>query len=261
MFSAFLLTAIFILLTTAVGLPLIRGGIVDKTIGMPIYIAYQIVLAAIGIYLMKKLQLLDPGDFSFKNAGKGFALGWVMLLLAALLFVSGLTSPPSGGFITPDPLFLIIVILYPFIVSGLFEEVVFRGIVLKILLKKMGGTKKGIINALIVSALFFAVVHSVHLLWDTPLTVFSDVVIAAAGGIFFGAIYLRAKTLIAPILLHGFFNLFASMIWWAFTAKGPESVAETTPDDLAAVGIAVLPLLIAAFVLLRKVRPEAGYYS
>ena len=254
--SVFLLMVLFSLLTTAAGLPILIGDIVGETIGMPVFIAYQLVLSVIGIFLMKKLQVLDEDDFKFKNIGKGFLLGWVMLLIAAIMFVMNLTSPPEGGFLTPTPLYLITVILYPFIVSALFEEVVFRGLVLKILLKKMGGSKKGIIGAFITSAALFGVVHSVHLFWDTPLSVFSSVVFATGGGFFLGAIYLRTKTLIVPILLHALFNL-SSMIFWAFTLNGPSTVTEQTLADFGMVFLlGVLPLTIAAFVLLRKVRPE-----
>ena len=182
--SVLLLMVLFILLTTAVGLPILIGGIVEETIGMPIYIAYQLVLSVICIFLMKKLQVLDDNDFKFINIGKGFLLSWVIFLLAAVQFVLGLTSPPESGFLTPTPLYLITVILYPFIVSGLFEEVLFRGLVLKILLRKTGGTKKGIIGAFIISAALFGVVHSVHLFWDAPLGVFSSIVFATAGGFF-----------------------------------------------------------------------------
>ena len=254
--SVFLLLVLLLLLTTAGGLSIIAGDIVEETVGMPIFIVYQLALSIICIFLMRKLHVLNENDFKFINIGNGFLLSWVMLLLAAVQFVSGLSSPPEGGFLKPTPFYLITVILYPFIVSGLFEEVLFRGLVLKILLKKTGGTKNGIIGAFVISATLFGIVHSVNLFWEAPLTVFSSVVFATGGGFFLGAIYLRTKTLIAPILLHGLFNL-SSMIWWAFTPNGPTSTSETTlADFLVTFLIAVLPLVIASFVLLRKVDPE-----
>jgi len=255
--SAFLLTVFFALLTMTGGLLFILGNIVEEITGIQIYIAWQLVLSVIGIWFMKKLQVIDEGDFKFKNIGKGFLLSWVILLLAAVMFVLGLISPPESGFLTPSLLYLITVIIYPFIVSGLFEEVVFRGILLKILLKKMGGTKKGIISAFIISAVVFGAAHSVHIIWKNPLELVGDIIFPIAGGMFLGAIYLRTKTLIAPILIHGLFNLFAGgMIWWAFTSKGPVSSVETTLADVITVLIVTLPIVITAFVLLRKVKPD-----
>ena len=254
--SVFLLMVLFISLVTPGGMTLITNPNMEEAIGMPLFIVFSLVLSALGIFIMKKLQVLGEDDFKFINLGKGALLSWVMLLLAAVMFVSDLFSPPEGGFLTPTPFYLITVILYPFIVSGLFEEVLFRGLVLKILLKKTGSTKKGIINAFVISAVLFGAVHSVHLLWEAPLAVFSSVVFATGGGFFLGAIYLRTKTLIVPILIHGLFNL-SSMIWWAFTPDGPASTSETTlADFIVTFLIAVLPLVITSFVLLRKVEPE-----
>ena len=254
--SAFLLAVFFLLLTSAVAVPLLLKGRVEPTIGLPLYIVWQLLLSALGILFIKKLQVAEVADFRFKNIGQGFLLGWVALLLAVIMLAVNITSPPQGGFLSPQPLYLLTVIIYPFIVSGLFEEVVFRGLVLKILLRKMGRTKKGIANAIIISAGIFAVGHGLHLLWQPPLTVLSDLIFPLAGGMFLAAIYLRIKTLIVPILLHGLLNL-AGMISWAFTSLGPVSPAETTLADIITITlIGALPLIIATFVLLRKVEPS-----
>jgi hypothetical protein len=62
--TAFLLTAFFALLLAAVGLPTMQGGM-ERKIGMPILTVYQVVLAVIGIMLMRKMQTLDKGDVCF----------------------------------------------------------------------------------------------------------------------------------------------------------------------------------------------------
>ena len=249
--SAILLAAFFVLLATAVGLPTMQGGMKQKT-GMPIMLVYQVLLAAIGILFMRKLQVLDEGDFKFNNTGKGFFLGWLVFVLMTIMVITSFSSR-SKYFVAPEPLFLLTVILFPFS-TGLLEEVVFRGIVLKTLLNKMGGTKIGMINAFIISAALFAAVHSIHLIWTTPIEVAADLLFAVAGGMLLGAIYLRAKTLVAPILLHGLLNL-SGGIFAAFTS--PEyTAAGTTLDDIFIMVIVAIPLIITAFVLLRKVKPD-----
>ena len=250
--SAFLLSAFFVLLVSAVGLPTMQSGMEQK-IGMPIFTMYQIALAAVGILLMRKLQVFCPGDFKTKNLGKGLLLGWVAFALMAIMFVASFSSR-TEYFVAPEPLFLLTVILFP-LSTGLLEEVVFRGIVLKILLKKMAGTKNGIIYAFIISATLFAAVHSIHLIWAAPIEVVADLLFPLAGGMYLGAVYLRAKTLIAPILLHWLMNL-SGGIFAAFTS--PEYTAtKTTLSDVVSIAlVGALPLIIAAFVLQRKVKPE-----
>ena len=118
-------------------------------------------------------------------------------------------------------------------------------------MKKIGDTKKGIINSFIISAVLFGVVHSVHLIWTDPVDVTATIIFAIAGGILLGAIYMRTKTLIAPILLHSFLNL-AGEIFTAFTS--PELPApQATFSNVIVMLIVALPLLISAFILLKKV--------
>lgn len=250
--SAFLFAALFTLLTAAGGLPLMSNPAMDQRIGIPAFTVYQVVLAATGIILMRKLLLLDASDFKFKNVGKGLFLGWFIFVLMAVIVVTSFSSR-SEYFIKPEPLFLLTVILFPFS-TGLLEEVVYRGIILKMLLRKRSGTKKGILYAFVVSSVLFGVVHSVHFIWTTPLAVLSDIIFAVAGGVFLGAVYLRTKTLIAPILLHGLNNL-ASGVFTAFTSSD-YTVPPATVDDVAVMLVVAVPLIIAALVLMRKVKPE-----
>ena len=249
--TAFLLTAFFMLLSTAVGLPTMQGGM-ERNIGMPIMTVYQLILAAIGILFMRKLQVLDEGDFKFKSIGKGLLLGWIVFVLMAIMVFTSFVNL-SEYFIKPEPLFLLTVILFPFS-TGLLEEVVFRGLVLKVLLRKTGGTKKGIIKAFIISAVFFGVVHSIHLFWTTPLDVLFSVTFAMAGGMLLGAVYLRTKTLIVPILLHSLLNL-SGGIFDAFTSSEYTATQITLADVILFTLIGTLPIIITALVLLRKVKP------
>ena len=252
--SAFFITAFFSLLSMPVGLKTMKSDM-DIRVGMPIFLLYQLFMAAVAIWLMRKLNLLDADDFAFKNIGKGLALGGVLFLLIAIVSVTNYIGL-SEYFIRPEPLFLLTAILFP-LSTALLEEVVFRGVVLKTLLTKLGDTKRGIINAFLISAALFAVVHMVHLFWATPFEVAGDLLFAISGGMFLGAIYLRTKTLIVPILLHFLMNL-SGGVFEAFT--GPDYVAaQSTLADVATLFlVAALPLVITTFVLLRKVEPQAS---
>jgi len=151
------------------------------------------------------------------------------------------------------------VILAPFIGTGLFEETLHRGLVLKILINKMGDTKKGMITACVISAVVFGIAHLSNLVWVAPLPVISQVFYATAVGILFGAIYMRTKTLIAPILIHGLMNVSVG-IFDAFTSPDFISQRDSNPTDIVetivSTLITVILLLIPAFVFLRKVKPE-----
>ena len=125
--SSLLIVVFFMLLSTAVGLPTMQGSLEQKT-GMPIMMVYQVLLAAIGILFMRKLQVLAVGDFKFNNIGRGLLLGWLVFVLMAIIVLTSFSSR-SEYFVVPEPLFLLTVILFPFS-TGLLEEVVFREIIL-----------------------------------------------------------------------------------------------------------------------------------
>jgi len=245
--SAFLCAVLFVVLLTLVGLPTMQGTMEVKT-GMAILTVYQIVMAVVGMFLMKKLQLFDEDDYSFRDIGKGILQGWVMLLLALLMVVVNYFSR-SNYFIKPDILFVLISIIFPFS-TGLLEEIVCRGLILKILLKKTDNTKETITKALIVSALLFGLAHLIHLFWASPIEVLSDFIVAFVGGLFLGAVYLRTKTLIVPILLHGIFNL-SNIIFVPFTSL-EFPVSQATFSDVIVVSVLISPLVISAFALLKK---------
>ena len=66
---------------------------------------------------------------------------------------------------------------------------------------------------------------------------------------------MRTKTLIAPILLHGLLNL-SGGIFAAFTSS-EYTISQAKLDDVIVIALTeAFPLIIATFVLLRKVKPE-----
>ena len=86
---------------------------------------------------------------------------------------------------------LFCLLLLAVVVAPIVEEALFRGILLPVLMKKMGlGT------AVVVSSLFFAVIHQ-HLPSIAPLFVLALVL---------AMLYIHSGSLWAPIVLHGIFN-------------------------------------------------------
>jgi len=168
---------------------------------------------------------------------------------------------PKNGFITPDIPTLIIIVLHPFIGTGLFEEVLYRGLVLKLLLKKNQDSKQGMIFACVISSAIFGFFHLVNVFAGAPvLSTLSQVVDATATGLFFAVVFLRTRKLLMPILLHGLLNLstqiFDAIVSFDLLLQNP---APQTEVDI--IGLIIytlftsLPMLIAALVLLRKVEP------
>ena len=140
----------------------------------------------------------------------------------------------------------------------------FRGLILKLLLVKMGHTKKGIVNAIVISSVIFGLPHIVNSIAGT-LEIAANIgqIIAAIGiGFLYGVLYLRTKNLWVPILLHGFMNLFSGQIFGAIVSD--EAMLELTQNQavadtgllIAYILLATVLALIAGLILLRKIKPD-----
>ena len=257
--SAFLLSAAFISAITVFGIlvtdmePPIR--LVAFTIG-------QLALSGIAVWLMRKLEVFDIDDFRFKGIGKGILLAWFGIVYVIISFLIGLSQIPENSFITPNAFYLLIVVLHPFVGTGLFEEVLFRGLVLKTLLKKIGYSKRGILNACIISSVLFGLVHTGNIVAGAAfLPTVSQIVHATATGLFFAAVFLRTGKLLIAILFHGLLNLsvqiFDAIVSPDVLLQNTESQAGTDITGLIINTLFItLPILIAGLVLLRKARPD-----
>ena len=256
--SVLLLSIIFTLVVTILGVILLGLTLPLKLVFFTIG---QLILAIIAIWLMRKLEVFDTNDFKFHGMGKGLLISWFGFVYIIISFLISFMQIPKNGFITPDIPTLIIIVLHPFIGTGLFEEVLYRGLVLKLLLKKNQDSRQGMIFACVISSAIFGFFHIVNVFAGAPvLSTLSQVVDATATGLFFAVVFLRTRKLLMPILLHGLLNLstqiFDAIVSFDLLLQNP---APQTEVDI--IGLIIytlftsLPMLIAALVLLRKVEP------
>lgn len=256
--STVLLSALFISLLGLLGLLLMD---LPHTSGMALFTLGQLVLSLAAIWLMRKLQVFDRSDFKLRNMGRGFLLGWFNSVFVVIAFLTVFTQLPANSLVAPQPLDLLVVVLHPFLGTGLFEEVLVRGLVLKLLLLKMGHTKQGIINACIISSVIFGALHMLNLIHTDVLPVMSQMIYATAIGVFYAALFLRTKTLLIPILFHGMVNL-STQIFYAIVSYDVQQEFLQAQNDggIAAILtntlVITIPFFSAGLILLRKVKSE-----
>lgn len=135
-----------------------------------------------------------------RNASLGFSTGvLIQLLVISVLFLSG------GYMITGvNPVSYVIPGLAIAISSAAFEEVLFRGVIFRLLEEKTGT-----MIALLISALIFGALH----LLNENSTIFSAVSVAVEAGILLAAAYIYARNLWLPIFMHFGWNFVESGIF------------------------------------------------
>lgn len=142
---------------------------------------------------------------------------------------------------------------------GFFEETMFRGLILQILLRSFG--LKRVRLAVGVSSLLFALSHAGHFfdhLGQTPINTTLQIGYAFCLGVYFCAVTLRTGTLWWTIVIHAVFDMQSFML----TYQGKDALATVVTGQTLTAEIIVdllifIPILIIGFVLLKPLK-QAG---
>ncbi|MBV7281850.1 CPBP family intramembrane glutamic endopeptidase [Corynebacterium sp. TAE3-ERU30] len=211
----------------------------------PALFAYVIplIVALGGLWWLKLGSLVSPAGFHPKDL---LRLGWPLFAVSAVfftvnfLFMEEPTAQQSEGAMK-RLMFLVLIMA----ATAFFEEVIFRGIVLQILLKNTSISQT---RAVILAAVIFGLTHLANLTRHPELIVgtASQVFYTFSLGIFLGALMLRTKNLWVPAIGHMIFNVLGS-----YTTI---YVLPGTPVADASIFAAILQLVLVSPLLIIGLR-------
>lgn len=96
--------------------------------------------------------------------------------------------------------------------TGLFEEVLFRGVILTAMLLAWGTTRKGVIKSLVTSSLLFGALHLLNATSGATATrVTANSLYTCLTGLLFGGVAIRCRSFWPAALLHGVSNSLLSL--------------------------------------------------
>jgi len=266
--SVCVLCVIFYVILFALSFPIANmttlGGQIVRTL-------VWLILSALAVWLMQKMQVFSIKDFSIGYMGKRSFLVFSIIAIVTLGLLFAFTQLPEYRFIAPNPIDFLIAATSQLVGVGIYEEVLFRGLMLKILLKKMGQSKRGIINACLISSAIFGITHISNIVGvvryieqmsvSFVLPIISQVIFTSAFGLLAVALFLRSGTLWIPILIHGIGNL-AVQIFVAFTSRDwilhfiETPIEMSFPEFVLSTLLPTIPFLVVGLLLLRKVKPN-----
>lgn len=114
--------------------------------------------------------------------------------------------------------------------SVLFEEFIFRGVLLYILIKKLGPTR-----AIIISAVAFGIYHWFsHELWGNPAQMAIEFVITGIMGLVLAYGYAKPISLFIPIALHFGWNI-VQMVVFSGNTIGQQFLVEVLPRPVVTI--------------------------
>ena len=218
----------------------------------------KLLFCIIAIFILARLDLIKSIGLT-KFATR--AMDWLITWPAAIILLIGMLPLIFGSFAVDfaRPDVLIIFILMNFFI-GLSEELLVRGLILNVLLKKWGSTKNGIYYSVIISSLIFGAAHLVNLIGKTGFLVatLSQVIYATFIGIFFAACVLRSRSIWPAIIIHAAID-FVSQLQLISVGGGIEAAEKATASTTLMQTF--MPVLIYGmlasygFFLLKKVTP------
>jgi uncharacterized protein len=136
------------------------------------------------------------------NAGLGFFIGFLLQSLVVLIIWF------NGGYqvLSLNPISYLLPAFAVGITSAIFEEILFRGILYRIIEESLGT-----VWALVISSLIFGLMH----LANRNSSLYSAFAIAIEAGLLLAAAYVYSKSLWMPILLHFSWNFCEGGIYGA----------------------------------------------
>lgn len=165
------------------------------------------------ILFFKKYEKRVVTEFStkglFKNIGMGISIGFILQsLIILVMYFNG-----NYSVINVNPVSFIIIPLITMFTVAIIEEILVRGIILRIMEEKLGSY-----ISLSVSSLIFGILH----LANPHTTLLSSLCITAAGFLL-GTAFIYSRNLWFPIALHFAWNFTQSGIYGAITSGNEQT--------------------------------------
>lgn len=87
-------------------------------------------------------------------------------------------------------------------IGAMFEEILFRAVVLYALVSVWGTTRRGVLKAVAVSSLLFGAIHAINAIGGDPSEIPGQMGIALLEGVWWAAIVLRWRSVWPAVLIH-----------------------------------------------------------
>lgn len=192
-------------------------------------------------------------------SGRGFVSGLFAgsaILIFSLMFLGYLFLGTNSD---KTPALVVALLALLWISMSFFEETLFRGLLLGVILRKWSGVWHGRLRMVLLSGLIFALLHAFIIysgyLSDGKIDYFlSNASLFLTFGIGLSAVYLYSKNLRACVFLHAFYNLaFMSRNLFADSLTVSEAFERAWNFAALIVVLAVMPVF--AVILSIKAKP------
>ena len=164
------------------------------------YIITGVIIILACVLIARSQKILIPGGF-IKPIKKNYWMLFLPLLFPGLVFVVNLNFRCYNGYLA------IGITLLTFLIRGLMEEIVFRGVIQGYLSKQY--PDKPLYKIILITAILFALIHIVNIRHAGIQNVLLQLIYAFYMGLFFGALMIRMNNVWLLGIAHGVLNTFS----------------------------------------------------
>jgi membrane protease YdiL (CAAX protease family) len=185
----------------------------------------------------------------------GMLIGLPILAIAAVQLVLSIVQADPGYFSNTE---LVASTIVTYTLTGIFEELLFRGVVLNAFQDAFAAKRAGTIwVSLVLSALAFGLMHLANLAsGQNVVGTLMQVIEATAVGLCFGAVYLRCRNIWVVVILHALTDLSRAI---GTNAQSTVDVQNANVNAVSSI-LSILPSLVIllglTLFLLRKSKME-----
>ncbi len=222
-----------------------QGSELNQYIGQSIT---QFVSALFLVFIIWRLGWLQNSGFTFI----GRIHTWLLILLPLVYVITKDIYLTAGDFsfkVYDPPKFFWSGLSS--LAAGLFEETVFRGIVLFYFLRLWGSSKSGLTKSILTAALLFGGIQVLRLTEYPVIQTVLCMLTAVLAGFFYGVILLHGQSIWIPIVFHGLYDTAVNL---NMTGK---NVTET-PYISFFVLMSYIPVFLLGVYLLQKILHTGG---
>ncbi len=179
------------------------------------------------IFLFKFYEKRNISEFGKKNIVKSLIIGFIVGFVLQSLTVLVIYLQGGYSIVSINPISFIIPPLTMAIASSIIEEIIFRGILFRIMEEKLGTY-----ISLIISALIFGLIH----IANPNSSLIAGLGLSVQAGLLLGVAFVLTRNLWFPIMIHFAWNFTQSAIYGANVSGGKMSktliTSEITGNEL-----------------------------
>jgi membrane protease YdiL (CAAX protease family) len=211
--------------------------------------AFNILYALVSIYFIKKYKLI-----AFAGLGKQKFKNWFLLIFPFYIIILNWPEPGDIDYASISTINYIAVLIWSLSV-GFSEELMLRGFIQSLFLKKFATTKKRLVLSVLGAAFIFGILHLVK--FDKGIYgEITQVIYATFIATMFGALLLRTHKIWPLIIVHALIDFVGNLEKFQATETTIKLISKEpqTLEDSIVIVLVVLPCFIYGLLLLRKVK-------